>query len=375
MSGTDRPSSHEQHDVIVIGAGQVGLSAGYHLRELGLDFVILERDARVGDVWRDRYDSLLLYSPARYDALPGMAFPGDPLAFPTGRQMADYLDAYAERFALPVRTGVTVDRLASDGAGGYRVTAGDTTYSASRVIVATGAFQCPRVPDFASELDPAIVQLHSSAYRSPDQLPEGPTLVVGVSHSGADIAHELAASRTTYLSGRSRGQLPFRIDGPIARATWPLMRALATNVLSLDTPIGRRMAPKVRAGGGPLLRYRRRDLRDAGIRWSEARTVGVTDGRPTLADGQVLDVASIVWATGFRPDYGWIELPVLGDDGWPAQERGVIAATPGLYILGMPFLHAFASMLIVGAGRDAKHVVDHLSAAGAVRGAPAAVAA
>lgn len=250
----------EHHEVIVIGAGQVGLAAGYHLARHGIDHVILKGADRVGDNWRARYDSLRLYSPARYDGLAGMPFPGDASAFPTGQQMADYLEAYAAQWELPVHTGFRVDCLIASDHGGYEVSGKSLRYQAGSVIVATGAFQRPRVPQFSVDLDPAIVQLHSARYRNPDQLPDGPTLVVGVSHSGADIAFELAPSRGTFLSGRSHGQLPVAIDSRAGLLLWPVARFVFANLLTLQTPIGRKMAPHVRAGGGPLLRHRRRDL-------------------------------------------------------------------------------------------------------------------
>jgi putative flavoprotein involved in K+ transport len=355
------------HTVIVIGGGQTGLAAGYHLARRGIEFVILEADARVGDVWRRRYDSLRLYSPARYDGLPGLRWSLPGHAFPTGRQMADYLEAYARHHRLPVETGVRVqDVRAADGdgrSGGYLVTAEQRAYRADQVIVATGAFQRPHVPDFAAALAPGIRQLHSSEYRSPEQLVEGPVLIVGLGHSGADIAHEVATDgHPTFVSGRAHGQLPFSVDSRRARVMWPLLRFLASNVLTLRTPIGRRMAPIVRHGGGPLLRIRRRDLEADGISLLEARTVGADDaGRPLLADGTSLEVANVIWCTGFRPDYRWIHLPVLDADGWPTQERGVVHGAPGLYVLGQPFLYAFASMLVLGAGRDAGYVVDRIA--------------
>jgi putative flavoprotein involved in K+ transport len=365
-------ASSDRHEVVVIGAGQAGLAAGYHLAKRGIDFTVLEASRRVGDVWRERYDSLLLYSPARYNALPGLPFPLPRSAFPTGRQMADYLGAYADHHRLPVETGVRIDRVRAsnetDGAG-YAISAEDRRYEANQVIVATGAFQRPHVPELAVRLDPGIRQLHSADYRGPHQLADGPVLVVGLSHSGADIAYELAnAGHRTFLSGRAHGQLPFSVDSRRARLAWPVMRFVAWNVLTLRTPIGRRMAPKVRAGGGPLLRVRRGDLERAGVTLHEARTVDVDGrGRPVLSDGTALDVANVVWCTGFRPDYCWIELPVIGEDGWPRERRGVVDAQPGLYFLGIPFLYSFTSMLVLGAGRDAAHVVDRLAARAADR--------
>jgi putative flavoprotein involved in K+ transport len=291
-----------------------------------------------------------------------MPFPKIDARFPTGRQMADYLEAYVDRLALPVRTAVRASGLRATPAGRLSVEAGDARYEAGQVIVASGAFQRPYVPSFATDLDPSIRQVHAAEYRNPDQLPEGPVLVVGVGHSGSDLAFELAATRPTYLSGRSHGQLPVPLESRRGRIGWPVMKFLARHVLTLRTPVGRKMAPLVRLGGGPLLRHRREDLLGAGILWNEARTVGVRDGRPLLEDGTVLDVASVVWCTGFRPDYGWIHLPVTDEDGWPVLHRGAAVAAPGLYFLGVPFLSGFTSMLVLGAGRDAEMVVRQVAA-------------
>jgi putative flavoprotein involved in K+ transport len=358
------PTNRIVHDVVVIGAGQAGLAAGYHLQRRGLDFVILEGSERVGDVWRNRYDSLLLYSPAQDDTLPGLPFPDIGARFPTGRQMADYLETYADHFGLPVQPGSRATALRSGLTDGYVVEVGEVgevTYHARQVVVATGAFQRPWVPPFAAELDRRITQIHAADYRSPGQLPDGPVLVVGVSHSGSDIAFELAASRRTYLSGKSHGQLPVPIDSRRSRLSWPVVKFVARHLLTLRTPIGRKMAHAVRHGGGPLLRHRRQELLKAGVVWHEARTVGVRDGKPLLDDGQVLDVASVVWCTGYRPAYGWIDLQVVDEGGWPVIDRGAAVAAPGLWFLGVPFLTGITSMLVLGAGRDAEMVVRQVA--------------
>jgi putative flavoprotein involved in K+ transport len=368
------------HETIVIGAGQAGLSAGYHLKRRGIPFVTIDADARVGDHWREHWDSLRLYSPARSDGLPGMPFPASSYHYPTALEMADYLGAYATRFEIPVMSGTRVDRVEAlaGPTSGYVVTAGERRYEAERVIVATGAFRKPRVPEFGAQLDPAIRQLHSSEYRSPTQLLPGAVLVVGVSHSGADIAFESARSHRTLLAGHSHGELPFSIDSRRARLGWPVVTFVQAHVLTIRTPLGRKMAPFVRSGGAPLLRVRRKDLVQAGVERHDERVVGVTDGKPTLADGTVLDVANVVWATGFQPDYGWVAVAGFTDaDGWPVGHRGVSSA-PGLYFVGVPFQYAFTSMLVGGAGRDAEYVVDRIAAGlattGAARGlAPARV--
>lgn len=364
-STMDGTRETERIETIVIGAGQAGLSAGYHLAKRGLPFTILDADARVGDHWRDHWDSLRLYSPARSDGLPGMRFPASSYHYPSGAEFGDYLEAYAARFDLPVISGTRVDRVRPAGGpgGGYVVTSGDRRFEAAQVIVATGAFNRPHVPDFAGELDPTIRQLHSSQYHQPPQLADGPVLVVGVSHSGADIAFEAAREHRTLLSGHAHGELPFRvIDTWRARIVWPVMVFVASHLLTMRTPIGRKMKPFVRMGGGPLLRIRSGDLARAGVERFDGRVVGVTDGKPTLADGTVLDVATVVWCTGFRPDYAWVQVPdFVGDDGWPKGSRGVVASSPGLYFLGVPFTYGFTSMLVAGAGRDAGYVVERIA--------------
>ncbi|HEX7347602.1 MAG TPA: NAD(P)-binding domain-containing protein [Candidatus Limnocylindrales bacterium] len=358
----------EQHDperigTLIIGAGQSGLAAGYHLARRGLPFLIVDADERIGDHWRHHWDSLRLFSPAAVDGLPGMAFPARSAHFPTGREMGDYLEAYAERFALPVESGTIVERVRHVEGDRYEATAGSRRFVADQVIVASGAFRQPSIPAVAASLDPAIRQLHSSEYKHPGQLRDGPVLVVGLSHSGADIAVELAKTRTTYLSGKSAGELPIQVtDTPRARFGWLIVRFVATRVLTMATPMGRRMAPHVRSGGAPLLRVRRKDLERAGVIRHDAKTTGVSDGKPTLDDGTVVDVANVVWATGFRPDYGWVEVPgFVGDDGWPTGTRGVASAAPGLYFLGVPFQWAFASMNVFGVGRDAAYLIDRIA--------------
>jgi putative flavoprotein involved in K+ transport len=350
----------ERYETVVVGGGQAGLSVGYYLHEQGRSFVILDAGRRIGDSWRTRWDSLRLYSPASRDGLPGMPFPAPRTAYPTKEEMADYLEAYAARFELPVRSGVTVATLTKDDHG-YVVSADDRRFEADNVVVATGTFKRPLTPEFAAELDPAITQLHSHDYRNLAQLQEGPVLVVGASHSGSDIAYEAASAHDVILSGRDTGQIPAPIESRRGRMGFRLLVLAGTHLLNADTPIGRKMRPHVRHGGAPLLRYRRKDLLEAGVERVLARTVGVEDGLPVLDDGRVVDVRNVVWCTGFGPDFSWIRCPFeLGEDGYPVQYRGAAASAPGLYFAGLPFLHSFASMLVAGAGRDAKRIVQHI---------------
>ncbi|MFB6131462.1 MAG: flavin-containing monooxygenase [Salinigranum sp.] len=354
----------ERIDTVVVGGGQAGLATGYHLRERGREFVILDAGDRVGDPWRARWDSLRLFTPARFDGLPGTAFPGPPQAFPTKDDVADYLESYAERFDLPVELGVRVDRLERNG-GGYLVTAGDRRIAADNVVVAMASYQVPRLPPFASELDDDVVQLHSSDYRNPGQLQDGGVLVVGAGNSGAEIALDVAAEHETWLSGRDVGHVPFRIDSAFGRHVGvPLvMRVLYHRVMTTDTRIGRRVRPTLLSQGGPLIRTRPAHFAAAGVERVE-RTTAVEDGLPVVGDDRVLDVENVVWCTGYRPDFSWIDLPVF--DGReapkePVHDRGVVPDAPGVYFVGLFFLYALTSSLFTGVGRDAEYVVDHLT--------------
>jgi putative flavoprotein involved in K+ transport len=353
----------EPIETVVIGGGQAGLSVGHHLARRGRRFLILDANQRVGDAWRRRWDSLRLFTPARYDALAALPFPAPAHSFPTKDQVADYLEAYAARFQLPVRTGVRVDRLWRDD-GRFVVATGDRSWAADNVVVAMSTFQVPRVPSFAAELDPAILQLHSSGYRRPSQLREGPTLVVGAGNSGAEIALEIAGRHPTWLAGKESGHVPFRIEGAAARYVFQplLFRVVGHRVLTVDTPIGRRLRPRLLAHGAPLVRVRPKDLTAAGIQ-RVPRVVGVRDGHPLMADQRVLEVANVVWCTGSGPDFSWIDLPVFGErEHEPEHHRGVVASQPGLYFVGLSFLYAMSSGFLPGVDRDAEHVVQEILA-------------
>lgn len=349
----------ERFETVIIGGGQAGLAAGYHLAKRGRTFVILDANERIGDSWRKRWDSLRLFTPARYSGLPGWPFPGPRGSYPTKDGVADYLEAYAARFDLPVRSGVKVDRLGRDG-DKFVVTSGDRRFEADNVVVASGAYQSPRVPAFASELDPGIVQLDSTEYRNPSQLREGGVLVVGAGNSGAEIAFEVSRTHPTWLSGRDTGHVPVRTGSVLDRLLTPLFWFVASHVLTTRTPIGRMVRPKLLTMAASLERVRPKELAVAGIE-RVPRTAGVRDGSPALEDGRVMDVSNVIWCTGFRADFGWIDLPVLGEDGEPIHERGVVEGEPGLYFVGRFFLFAFTSSLIGGVGRDAEYIAKHIA--------------
>jgi putative flavoprotein involved in K+ transport len=361
----------EALDTVIVGGGQAGLATGYHLQQRGRQFVILDASDRVGDPWRKRWDSLRLYSPASHDGLPGFPFPAKRTAYPTTHEMADYLGSYATRFQLPVRSGAKADTLTKRG-DRFVIAVGEDELEADNVVVATGVMQVPYVPELASQLDPRITQLHSNDYRNLSQLQPGAVLVVGASHSGADIAYEVSAAHETMLSGADRGQIPVRVDTRRGRMGFRILALAGKHIFTMDTPMGRKMRPEIRHHGAPLLRYRRKDLLAAGVERTLARAVGVRDGLPVLDDGRVVDVRNVVWCTGFRPDFSWIDVPFdMEDDGYPVQYRGVVDSAPGLYFVGLLFLHSFTSMLIYGTGRDAGRVAKHISERRATRFGPA----
>jgi len=363
LDGNARPAVEtEKVPVVVIGAGQAGLSAGYHLSQLGIPFVILDANRRIGDTWRRRWDSLRLFTSAKFDGLDGMPFPAPPDSFPTKDEMADYLETYANHFQLRVENGVTVDRITRQD-GRYVVLAGSRRFEAEHVVVAMATYQRGKVPAFAKELDPSIVQIHSSGYRNLSQLKEGAVLIVGAGNSGAEIAMEISRSHTTWMSGRDVGEVPFRIGGFAARLFLArfVLRFLFHRVLTLDTPLGRKARPSIISKGGPLIRTKQADLAAAGVK-RVGRIAGVRDGKPLLEDGRVLDVANVIWCTGFHPGLSWIDLPVFDEDGEPKQERGVVCGEPGLYFVGLHFLYAFSSTMIHGVGRDAQYVAEAIAA-------------
>jgi putative flavoprotein involved in K+ transport len=343
------------YDTVVIGAGQAGLAAGYHLSRAGARFLILDGGRRIGESWRRRWDSLRLFTPNRHNGLPGLPFPGDPSALPGKDEVADYLEGYAARLGLPVQLEARVSAL-DHGGSQFVVRSTMGNYTATSVIVATGAFNRPHTPAFGAALSSGIHQLHSSDYQSPSQLPEGDVLVVGAGNSGAQIAIELAATRRVWLSGRDTGHIPRRVLGrDVYDWLWPTVMQR-----SAQSWLGRRLTEGRLFAGDPLVGLTRRDLERSGV-VQVGRTIGVRDALPVVEARQTpLDIAAVVWCTGFRPRFDWIHLPVFGSTGYPVHDRGIVRVEPRLAFLGLRFQSSLSSSLLGGVGEDAALVVSAL---------------
>jgi putative flavoprotein involved in K+ transport len=352
-------TKREQFDVIVIGGGQAGLSVGYYLKQRGVRFAILDASERVGDAWRNRWDSLRLFSPARFDGLAGMRFPAPDDHFPTKDEMADFLEAYAKKFELPIRTSTRVERVSKQGER-YVIEASGAVFEADQVIVAMSNFQKPKVPAFANELSRDIVQIHSNDYKAPGQLKPGAVLVVGAGNSGAEIAIELARSgHATIVAGSDTGEAP--IDPTSAFGRWIaapfVFRFVFHRVLTVKTPMGRKARPKMLKKATPLIRTKNKHLLAAGAERT-SKVAGARDGKPVLEDGRALDVSNVVWCTGFHPAHSFIDLPIFDESGEPRHVAGVVKDAPGLYFVGLHFLYAMSSAMIHGVGRDAARIVE-----------------
>lgn len=343
----------ERCEVIVVGGGQAGLAIGYFLAEQGRRFMILEASESPAAAWRARWDSLRLFTSARYDGLPGRSFPGDPDHYPDRDEVVSYLTDYARDFELPVELGSRV-RSISRAEPGYLVELDDRTYESDQVVVATGPFQVPRTPAFAERLDREIVQLHSSLYRSPEAIPEGPVLVVGGGNTGFQIAAELAGSREVHLAiGSRQTPLPQRILG--RDLFWYLDKAGLIRK-STASRIGRRLAGRDTLIGSSPRALRRRH----GVQL-HARAVEAAGTKVNFSDGTNIDVRSVIWATGLGADHSWIDVPVLDQEGRLEHRRGV-TESPGLYFLGLTWQHTRGSTLLGWVKDDAEYLAQQIAA-------------
>lgn len=350
-------------DVLIIGSGQCGLAASRELRKRGVAHEILTADDAPGDPWRRRWETLRLFTPARFDGLPGMPFPASPRYAPTGGEFAGYLEAYAERIHAPLHTRVRVSRVGRVAGGGFTIHSDQGVWTAARVIVATGGDARAHVPELSSRLDPAIAQRHTGQYRRPADLPGARVLVVGCGSSGVQLGVELARSgRQVTVAGKPTMRVPRRLLA-IAGGAW---FAVLHHMLTLATPIGRKAARRAPHVGAPLIGIGPADLDAAGASRGE-RFTGVVDGMPQLEGGRVIECDAVLWATGYRPELGFIDGLPLDDRGLPAHQRGFSTDVPGIAFLGLPFQYGLTSTLIGGAGRDAAHLASACASGGASR--------
>jgi putative flavoprotein involved in K+ transport len=350
-----------RREVVVVGGGQAGVAIGHFLTEQGRDFVILEAAAEPAATWRRRWDSLVLFTPVRNDALPGKPFPGDPDHYPTRDEVAAYLEDYARDLPVELNSRVTAVRQAGDG---YVVEVdGRGAYEADQVVVATGPFQVPAIPEMANRLDPGVVQLHSSEYRNPDALPAGRTLVVGGGNTGFQIAEELAGSHEVHLAIGSRQMpLPQRIFG---RDLFRYLEALGLMRKSVETRIGSRMRHRETLIGSSPRGIRRRGVR------VHPRAVDAAGRQVTFSDGEQLPVDAVVWATGFHVDHSWINAPIFDASGLAQHRRGVTDAA-GLYFLGLQWQYTRGSALLGWVKEDARHIAEQIAARQRAKPAPVA---
>jgi putative flavoprotein involved in K+ transport len=351
-------------DTAVIGAGAAGLHVGRLLAARGVRFELFDEHARIGDSWRERYRSLRLFSPRPFLSMPGLRPDLRRFGFPTGVQLADYLERYAQHFSLPVRLSTRVAELSRLADGRFRLElAGGDEVLAERVVVTTGAHRVPIVPDFARELDPSIRQLHSVEYQGPEQLADGPVLLVGAANSGTDLALEAALEgHPVTLAGRHPGHVPVDIDTPIGNVLTGIFINRLRRV-TIDTEKGRATKAAARGHGVMLVRNKVADLERAGVELV-GRIEHVEAGRPVTADGAVIQAATVIWCTGSRPELSWIRIDGVTDDaGYPIEQRGMATGCPGLAFVGMPFQYSLMSATLMGMERDAVYVVEALAAA------------
>jgi putative flavoprotein involved in K+ transport len=352
----DTRSAGNTNDVVVIGAGQAGLAIGHFLARQGKRFVIVDGADSIGAAWRNRWDSLLLFTPRRYDALPGLAFPGEPDGYPTRDEVIAYLEHYAAAFELPIELQSEVRSLTKRD-GRYLIEVEDRQLEADQVVVATGPFQSPNVPALADRLDPGVFQVHSVDYRRPGEVPPGRVVVVGGGNTGFQIAKELSATHDVHLAiGTRQTPLPQRLLG---RDLFWWLTKLGLLSKTVDSRIGRRASHR-----DTLIGSRPRELeRRFGV-GLEPRLVGASGRTVSFADGSELDVDAVIWATGYRSDYSWIDVPVLDEHGRPRHRRGV-TEVPGLYFLGLSWQHTRGSALIGWVGEDAEFIAGKIAAAAA----------
>jgi putative flavoprotein involved in K+ transport len=340
-------------EVAVIGGSQAGLAMGYYLAQQGRRFVIFERSSSVAPAWRERWDSLKLFTPRRYSALPGLPFPGNPDDYPTRGEVIAYLEQYAETFELPIEFNSDVRRLAREE-GRFVLDVDGRRIAADQVVIATGPFQSPFVPKLAGDLGSDVWQAHSTGYRRPSDVPEGTVLVVGGGNTGFQIAKELSATHKVMLSvGSKQKPLPQRLAG--RDLFWWLTKSGLIHK-TVESRLGQRLKDRDTLIGSSPRELKKRYAVELKPRASSAsgRTV-------TFADGSEVEVAAVIWATGYRPDYSWVDLPVLDSNGRLQHRRGV-TDVPGLFFLGLTWQWTRGSALIGWVKDDAAFLSELVAA-------------
>jgi len=347
-------ASRSSWEIVVIGGSQSGLSIGYYLKEHHEDFVILNALDHPGDVWRKRWDSLRLFTPAQYDGLPGLPFMGNTGYFPSKDEMADYLDQYAVNFELPVMNGVVVTGL-EKAVDGFKIKSSIGDITARQVVVASGTHPVPKIPSFARLINNHIFQIHSSEYVNPDQIADGPVLVVGAGTSGLEIAIEVSRKHVAAISGTPNFHIPDFVFNHLGGLFW----WFANHIVTLQTPVGRKARKNILAHGGPLISISASDLDNAGVK-RYPRVTGVVNGNPQFGGGKEEAFGSIIWATGFKPDFSWINEKITNEYGWPDTNRGISTRIEHLYFVGMPFQSGLTSGFVGGVGRDASFIANRI---------------
>jgi len=351
---TTMQGSRQSYDVVVIGGGQAGLAIGYFLKRQEKRFVIFDAGASIGSAWRARWDSLVLFTPRRYDSLPGLAFPGDPNGYPTRDEVIAYLEDYREKFALPLELGSGVLVLTQED-GTFLLHLDGRTVEARQVVVATGPFQTPRVPEFACELAPEVFQTHSQGYRAPDDVPEGSVLVVGGGNTGYQIAGELSSTHHVHLAvGGRQKPLPQKLLG--RDLFWWLVTTRLFKT-SIETRLGRTLSRRETLIGSSPQALKRHGVT------MKPRVTGASGRTVSFSDGSDLAVDAVIWATGFSVDHSWIEPPIVAPNGTARHRRGV-TDLPGLYFLGLPWQHTRGSALLGWVKEDAEYIAGRIGGAG-----------
>ena len=348
-------SQTNNHRTIIIGAGHCGLAMAHELGKTGEDHLVLDSGPAPGSSWRSRWDSLQLFTPAAHDGLPGRRFPARRGVLPTAGAVADYLESYAEAFGLPVHSSTTATGMDTGAAGGFTVRTTKGAFTADRVVVATGVHQAPKIAAYAARISPDTAQLHSSEYRNPQMLPEGPVAVVGFGTSGAQIACELAASHQVTLCGKPTAHVPDALIHFAPALYWLLVH----RILTRSTPAGRKVATEFLAHGAPLIGVGTGEIDAAGVDRA-GKVAGVHNGVMVAQDGEEVRASTVIWATGYRPDFSWIHGLEVDEAGYPFHDRGISTRVPGLGFLGLPFQYGLTSGIIGGAGRDARHLARRL---------------